>query len=533
MSVPRRRVASPPDASSDPHFTAVARGGALNFVGVVASAAFGFAFVVVVTRGFTSTQVGLFFEAVALFNLALSIAVWGADVGLVRTIPRFRVLGRERHISAVVRIASSTVFWLSLSMAAAMYLFAPQLSALLTRGADRATIEPLLRACAPFLPIAAVYAVLLAATRGLGKMGPTNAIDRIGRAGLQFVIAMVVASAGMGTVSLIVGWAVPYAIGFAVAGIWAVSLIRQAWRSAEQPPAGSVHRVSLFAEFWRFTLPRGLAGVFAVTVLWLDTLLIGALRSTQDAGVYAAATRYLVFGAFASQAVILAIAPTMSELLTRHDMETARSVYRASTAWAMVIGWPVYLMLAIFAPALLSILGPGYAQAQDALTILALTMLVASGVGAVDIVLLMGGKSAWNLLNTVAAVVLNITLNVLLIPRLGITGAAVAWSVSILANNLAPLVQVRIFLGLHPLGRETITAAAASLFAFGLIPLIVRAMFAPDLRGFSVAVVLGGVVYGASLWRFRSTLIVHRLFALRGRQPILPAQTSGHSSSDV
>jgi O-antigen/teichoic acid export membrane protein len=508
-------VARPPDASADLHLTAVARGGTLNFVGVVAAAAFGFAFVVVVTRWFTATQVGLFFEAVALFSIAMSVAVWGADVGLVRTIPRFRVLGREQHIRAVVGIASSTVFWLSLSIAAAMYLSAPQLSALLTNGAGGATVEPLIQACAPFLPIGAVYAVLLAATRGLGKMGPTNAIDRIGRTALQFVIALVVGSAGMGTVGLIVGWAVPYAIGFAVAAIWAVSLIRQAWGSVEPPPARSVHRASLFAEFWRFTLPRGLAGVFAVTVLWLDTLLIGALRSTQDAGVYAAATRYLVFGAFASQAVILAIAPTMSELLTRRDMETARSVYRASTAWAMVIGWPAYLLFAIFAPALLSILGPGYVQAQDALTILALTMLVASGVGPVDIVLLMGGKSAWNLLNTVAAVVLNVTLNILLIPRFGITGAAIAWSVSILTNNLAPLVQVRMFLRLHPIGRETIAAAAASLFAFGLIPIGVRAAFGPDLRALSGAAFLGGAVYLASLWRFRQTLRLDRLFALR------------------
>lgn len=531
--MPRRRGARPLDASADLHLTAVARGGALNFVGVVAAAVFGFGFVVVVTRGFPSTQVGLFFEAVAVFNLSMSVAVWGADVGLVRTIPRFRVLGREQHIRAVVGIASSTVFWFSLSIAAALYLFAPQLSALLTKGAGGANVEPLIRASAPFLPIAAVYAVLLAATRGLGKMGPTNAIDRIGRAGLQSVFALLVASAGMGTVALILGWAVPYAIGFAVAAIWAVSSVRRAMASVEPQPARSADRAALFAEFWRFALPRGLAGVFAVTVLWLDTLLIGALRSTQEAGVYAAATRYLVFGAFASQAVILAIAPKMSELLTRHDMDTARHVYRATTAWAMVIGWPVYLMLAIFAPALLSILGPGYVQAQDALTILALTMLVASGVGPVDIVLLMGGKSTWNLLNTVAAVVLNIILNVLLIPRLGITGAAIAWSVSILANNLAPLIQVRIFLGLHPVGRETITACATGLLAFGLIPLIVRAWLAPDLRGFSVAMVLGGVVYVAGLWRFRRILSLDRLFELRSRGSILPAQTAGGPSSDV
>jgi O-antigen/teichoic acid export membrane protein len=279
--------------------------------------------------------------------------------------------------------------------------------------------------------------------------------------------------------------------------------------------AGDPALGALFAEFWRFALPRGLAGLFAVAVVWLDTLLIGALRSTQEAGQYAAATRYLMFGAFASQAVIQAIGPTMSELLTRRDRDATRTVYRAGTAWAMAIGWPVYLMLAVFAPAVLSIFGPAYVQAQHVLTILGLTMLVASAVGPVDVVLLMAGRSSWNLVNTAAAVVLNVALNLVLIPRLGITGAAIAWSSSILMNNLAPLIQVRSLLHLDPLGREVLSVAAASLVAFGVIPLGVRAAFGAELGALALAIALGLAVYVPALWRLRGTLRLRGLFGAR------------------
>jgi O-antigen/teichoic acid export membrane protein len=504
--------ADPGDASLI-HLRAFARGGVVNLLGVVASAVFGFALVVIVTRAYPPTQVGRFFIAVALFTLAMNVAVWGADVGLVRMIPRLRVLERGEDVRPMIRIAASTVFWIALSLAGLMFALAPALSEIVTAGVGQGSVEPLIRASAPFLPVAAVYTVLLATTRGLGRMGPTTAIDRIGRAAAQSLLALLVSVLGMGAVALIVGWALPYAIGCAVATLWLAAMIR---RSSGLERSGDRSSRAVFAEFWRFALPRGLAGLFAVAVLWLDTLLIGALRSTEDAGLYAAAARYLAFGAFASQAVILAIGPTMSELLARRDRNTARSVYRAGTAWAMAVGWPVYLVLAVFAPAVLSIFGQGYVQAQHVLTILGLTMLIATAVGPVDVVLLMAGKSTWNLVNTAAAVVLNVALNLVLIPRLGITGAAIAWSASILTNNLAPLIQVRTLLHLDPLGREVLTVAAVSLVAFGVIPLGVRAALGADLGALVLGVGLGLAVYLPALWRLRLTLGVG-LF-LRGRR---------------
>lgn len=510
------RDPDPPRPVDDGYVRRLAREGVANFAGVVASAAFGFLLVVIVTRGFTRTEVGLFFETVALFSLATSVAVWGADTGLVRTLPRFRVLGRDSDIMAVAVVAAVPVLGVAGVIAIAIYVLAPELSELLSSDVGGQTVEPLIRATAGFLPIAAVYAVLLALTRGLGHMGPTNLIDRTGRAGSQALLALLLSMSGLGVVALAVGWALPYAGCCIVASLSVARLLRRA-PNLDPPLEIRAPRREVFGEFWRFALPRGLAGVFAVVVLWLDTLLIGALRSTQEAGVYAAATRYLVFGGFASQAVILAIAPTMSELLTRRDLDTAASVYRAGTAWGMLIGWPVYLMLAIFAPAVLSIFGPGYVEAQDALTILALTMLVASGVGPVDIVLLMAGKSTWNLLNTFAAVVVNVALNLLLIPRFGITGAAIAWSLSILANNLAPLTQVRSLVGLHPLGRETAWAGLASLLAFGLAPLSMRIVAGPGLGPMVAAGAVGLALYAAALWRFRRQLRLGLLAALRAR----------------
>lgn len=502
--------------TADPYLTAFARGGAGSLVGVVASALFGLALVFVVTRSFTRAEVGAFLETVALFSLATSVSVWGADIGLVRTIPRFMVLGRGDHVRPLIQIAVGSVFAIVAVIAAAMFALAGPLSELITNGVARTTVEPLIRAVSPFVPVAAVFAVVLAGTRGLGRMGPTNVIDRSGRAAVQPILALAVAVLGLGSVALAVAWALPYAIGCLVAVLWLTRVLKETPADARiaTPPAGR----ALVVEFWRFAAPRGLAGVFAVAVLWLDTLLIGALRSTQEAGVYAATTRFLVIGGFASQAVIQAIGPMLSELLTRRERHAAVAVYRTGTAWSIALGWPVYLMLAIFAPTLVSVLGPGYAEAADALTILAVAMLFGSGVGPVDIALLMAGKSSWNLLNTAAAVTVNVVLNLLLIPRMGITGAAVAWAASIVVNNLVPLIQVRGLVGLHPVGVATVWVGLTAIVVFGVIPIALRVALPSDGLAFGVAAVVGVVLYLPALWRLRRTLALDRLAGLRKRR---------------
>jgi O-antigen/teichoic acid export membrane protein len=144
--------------------------------------------------------------------------------------------------------------------------------------------------------------------------------------------------------------------------------------------------------------------------------------------------------------------------------------------------------------------------------VLATTMLVGTAVGPVDIVLLMGGKSVWNLFNTLVALTLNVVLNLILIPRFGIVGAALAWSASILFNNLAPLLQVWSSMRLHPFGRAGASAALAAVTCYGGVALLVRILLGPTLEGFLVSGLLATGLYVVLIWRSREGL---ELAALR------------------
>ena len=457
-SVPDTRASAPASlpeterARHSTHLSAIASGGALNLGGAVASAILNFAIVTIITRGFGAKGAGTFFVALALFSLLSNTLELGADTGLVRTVAAFVALRRQRDLPGVIAVSVVPVLIAGLVAGVAIYVLAEPFARVFS-SRPPGPVADLVRVFAFFLPFAAAYTVVVAATRGFGTMLPSFLIDRTAKPALQVLVVSLVVWAGWDASSLAIAWAGPIAAGFVVGMLALITLQRRAIRQARPPLEAPRSRWRLAVEFWRFTAPRGLAGMFQIAMVWIATLLIGALRSTGEAGIYTAATRYLLVGTFATVALSQVFGPKISELTALQDHDAAQAVYQGTTAWYVVLTWPLYLTLAIFAPFLVSIFGREFLPGADPLLILALTMLVATACGPVDVVLLMAGKSSWNLGNTVIALVINVGLSLLLIPRLGITGAAIAWAASILTNNLLPLAQSWRYLHLHPVGR--------------------------------------------------------------------------------
>jgi O-antigen/teichoic acid export membrane protein len=224
--------------------------------------------------------------------------------------------------------------------------------------------------------------------------------------------------------------------------------------------------------------------------------------------------------------------PQLSELLAREQRDRAASVYQTASCWLVLLNWPIYLTLVIFGLPLLGLFGPGFAGGQVVLTILASTMLLATAVGPVDVVLLMGGRSSWNLLNTIAALTANLALNLLLTPRLGLAGAATAFAASILLNNLLPLAQVWRFLRLHPFGEGVWVAVAIAGGCFGVLGVAARALLGPTTAGLAVHALTGCGLYAALLWRFRDRVEVDALRGLlRSRIGRAAEQPSAHGGA--
>ncbi|HET9292020.1 MAG TPA: polysaccharide biosynthesis C-terminal domain-containing protein [Actinomycetes bacterium] len=492
--------------------TTLARGSALNLAGAVATGLLHFVLLVIVTRGLGAEGTGAFYEAVALFLILSSAAALGSDVGLSRMVPRYRALGRVRDLRRGLAVGLWPVTAAGCLLGLLAWWYAAELADVFSRHglAETAQLAGFIRTFALFVPVAALSLAVLAATRGFATMRPTVYLDKIVRPALQPLLMLPVILAGAGSTVVALAYLGPYLPALAAGLVWMGLLLRRAERRREAEGAPSLQRPrsmgQLWGEYWRFTGPRGLAALFQTTSLWLNTLLIGALRSIKEAGVYAASSRYLAMAAMAAVAIRQVLAPKLSELLARRSTERAAAAYQTTTSWMIALNWPVYLALLTFGPALLQVFGRDFAGGEVVLVVLAATMLAATAVGPVDVVLLMGGRSSWNLVNTVISLGANLALNFALTPRYGLAGAAVAFAAGILLNNLLPLVQVWRSMGLHPFGPGTGVAAALSAVSFGLVGLVLRALAGPTVAGFVAYAVAGCGLYAVLLWRFRDRL---------------------------
>jgi O-antigen/teichoic acid export membrane protein len=303
---------------------------------------------------------------------------------------------------------------------------------------------------------------------------------------------------------------VPYLLAAVVALAWLGRLVRRAGRHVSRPvPAGE-----LVGPFWRFTGPRAVSSLAAIVVQRLDIVLLSALRGPADAAIYTAATRFLALGQLSSVALASSVQHRLAAAFARDDRAEARQLYQAATGWLVLLSWPAYLVFAAFATPMLSLFGSGYDGGHRVVVLLALTMLVATGCGMVDMVLNMAGRTAWTFYNAMAGTVLNVVANLLLIPRYDILGAALAWTVSILVTNLVPLAQLWWSMRLHPFGAGTRSAMALAVAAFG-VPLGAASLLDAPAPVLALVAAGGAAAYLAGAWRWRATLHLDALRALR------------------
>lgn len=479
------------------------RGGWLGLLGSGVNAAAGFLLVAVVTRGVGAAGAGVVFTGVAVFTIASNAAKLGADTALVRFVARDLVATGGRTVPRLLRAA--VVPALAAGTAAAGVLLAPPVARALLPGLPPGEAVAVVRLFAVFLPVATVSLVLLGATRGYGTVVPFVGVEQVGKPLLRVLAALPLALLAPGVPTLAAAWLLPTPLGAAVAW-WALRRCRRPRRPDPGGPAASAR------EFWRFAAPRAVSSIFDIASVWVGVVLLSMLGTSADAGVYTAVGRLVTAGTLLQLAVRLAVAPQLSSLLSRERPAAAEALHRLSTRWIVLFSWPLFAVLAVFPGTVLSVFGAGFRHGAAALAALCAASAVNVAVGNAQTVVLMAGRSSWNLGTTAAAFTAQVGLGVALVPHWGVLGAAAAWGAAIVVDNLASAYLVRRRLGFRTTDRRYLAAAGPAL-AVAAAAVAVRAVWGDSPRGLSAGLPLCGAVLCAALWRFRAALGMGELVA--------------------
>ncbi|RYI99780.1 MAG: hypothetical protein EON52_25115, partial [Actinomycetales bacterium] len=317
---------------------------------------------------------------------------------------------------------------------------------------------------------------------------------------------------GGGATGAVLAWSLPaLAVLLAAAG-----LVRRrlGTRAAPSGPGVAAPRPPT-RELWRFSGIRGVSAAVEVLLEWVDVLLVGLLAGPAEAGIYAVVTRCVRAGEVVQQAARLVIGPTVSGAFARDDRVTVRRVYGLVTAAMIWLAWPFYLLLAVFPGSVLSAFGPGFGPGGPALAVLALALALATAAGAVQTIVLMAGRSRWQLMDKSIALAVLVLLDVVLVPAWGITGAAVAWAVSIVVDTALVVWQVHRGLQVEPHGRPMLWAAGLAVGAVAVPALLVRLAWGDRPAAMLLTMAVLVPAYLALSWSLRERLGLPALLAER------------------
>lgn len=209
---------------------------------------------------------------------------------------------------------------------------------------------------------------------------------------------------------------------------------------------------------WLFSaLPLGLVAGLQLINQQADILLLGFFKSAQDVGVYRVVVQGGLVAYFGMHTINVIVAPEIARI---HEQNDPNSLQRLSTVGARA-GFIVTLVPAIifflFGEQLLSaVVGPEYARGALALKILVAAHVVTAATGLVIPLLNMTGLERVVLRGIGIAVAINVIANIILIPRWGINGAALATGLSIVVWNgvLCRDVLRRLGIKTHILGQR-------------------------------------------------------------------------------
>ncbi|MEM9023146.1 MAG: MATE family efflux transporter [Bacteroidota bacterium] len=204
-------------------------------------------------------------------------------------------------------------------------------------------------------------------------------------------------------------------------------------------------------ETFRVSLPLLVAGSMFMIMSWTDTLMLGYFQGEAEVGAYNIATKIARFSTLFITSIDSIFMPKISAFYLKRDWKGLERITYQSTRIIFFTSMPLIVLLFLFPEFLLSIFDPdlGKAPVVASLLVLAAAKFINAICGNVGSILQMTGKQMTLQGIVFFAMLLNIGLNLLLIPYLGITGAAWSSFAGTVFFNLAGVIMVKRYFGVR------------------------------------------------------------------------------------
>jgi O-antigen/teichoic acid export membrane protein len=384
------------------------------------------------------------------FEFGIYVYVW-TWVLLAGDLVHFGLpLAAQRYIPEYIKFAELQLLrgflvggqWLVFSLAAAAAIFSAVGIKVAEPWLGRYEIIPLYLACVT-LPFYALSSMLDGIARSYNWVNVALIPPYFVRPLILIALMAVGHAAGFGSDAVT-------AMVAAVVATWISTIVQLAILNQRLTTAVERGPKAYAVKAWLGTsLPIIMAWGFYVMLTYTDVLVLQQFRPPKEVGIYYAASKTLALVAFVYFSVATAVAHRFSEYHVAGNQDGLRDFVTKSVKWTF---WPslaaTVVILGLGKP-LLRLFGPEFIQGYPLMFILAIGLMARASIGPAERLLNMLGEQRSCAMVYATAFATNVVACVVLIPRFGITGAAIATSAALMVESTLLFAVSKRRLGLH------------------------------------------------------------------------------------
>lgn len=406
------------------------KGSGLVLLFKVIGALAGYVFAILISNLSGPGGYGIFELATTAIMIITVVSRLGLESAIVKYISSFHVEGHFGKIRRIYAVSSIAVLGVSVVLGAAFVFFSDEVAHWFSKSEE----EELLAECFVWMgyltPLFALLQLNAEALRGLKRMRDYSMLQN----GTIMTLSVVFLW-GMMESESVTGLTAVKAYSFAIAALLVVSFW-MLFRAHKIELSGAASDSIDFRGVLKTAFPMFISGSVYLVMSWTDTLMVGGFMDDAHLGVYRFAFKMATLITFAQFAVNSIAAPMISEFSTQKNIAGLRSIIHQISWINLGMSFPIFIVFFIFPDWVLrTAVGESFLEGVLSLRILAVGQLVNALCGPVMNTLNMSGyeKDSQRIMLWTAAI--NAVLNFILIPKIGITGAAVSTTISMILWN--------------------------------------------------------------------------------------------------
>lgn len=203
------------------------------------------------------------------------------------------------------------------------------------------------------------------------------------------------------------------------------------------PPSMIIYK-SIFIKSY----PMAISGMAIFLLMSIDITLLKRYKGDSYVAFYSLAIKLMTILSMIINSINITISTKIAEYFISNNKEELKKTIRNSNRFIFLLTFPLMIFICFFSETILEVFGSSYIEAKSTLIILVIGQGVCSFFGAAPIYLNMTGRQQLFQFILILAVVINLILNILLIPTYGMLGAGISFVISMIFWNVLAAIIV-------------------------------------------------------------------------------------------